>query len=96
MFFVRCHVDAVWAVWNRHITGVFLVLPFAAIQNFYTVEFNEITSGNARFDLFDVKDHNVVTLGFHHLWQGHAHFRVIRGREGVFAVIIGVGVIKVS
>ena len=47
-------------------------------------------------DLGEVEDDHVVHLVRRHLGEGHPHFRVVGGREGVFALIVAVGVVEVA
>ena len=96
VFFVRRHVATVRVVGDRDVAGVVLVLALAAVQHLDAAHFLEIAGGDALFDLGDVEHHDMVHVRGGHIGEGHAHFRVIRGRERPFSLVVGIGVVKVA
>jgi len=95
MLLVRGGVDAVRAVGDGHVAGVFLVLALAPVEHLDAVHLGKVASGDTGLDLGEVEDHDMIHLARGHFGQVHAHFRVVRGRKGVFALVIAIGVVEV-
>ena len=87
-------VDAVRAVGDRDIAGIGRAM--AAIDDRHAVDDFDLAVLHRLLDALDVEDdHPVLFLGGH-LGGRDAFFRVVAGREDVFALIVGVGVVQVA
>ena len=91
---VRRGVDAVRAVRDRDVAGVGRAV--AAVEHRHAVHLLEVALLDRLLDPLDVEDDDPVLLLGRHLGQGDALLRVVAGREGVFALVVGIDVVEIA
>ena len=91
---VRCGVTAVRRVRHRDVAGVFGAV--FAVQYRYAIDFFEVAVFHAFFDALDVEDDDPVGFAGGHFANVQPFFGVVAGGEGVFALVVGVHVVKVA
>ena len=92
---VRRGIDAMRRVGDRNIAGIFRSLPAIENRDFALISL-EVAGLDARFDGGNVEDHGPVLFRRRHLLKIDAFFRVVAGRDGIFALIVGVHIVQIS
>ena len=87
-------VHAVRIVRDRNVARV--GRPLAAVEHGHAVHFLEVALLDRLLDPLEVEDDDPVLLVGGHLGQGDAFLPVVAGREGVFALIVGIDVVEIA
>ena len=87
-------VHAVRIVRDRDVARVGRAL--AAVDHGHAVHFLEVALLDRLLDALDVEDDDPVLLVGGHLRQGDAFFRIVAGREGVLALVVGIDVVEIA
>src|SRR6516225_4062116 len=95
------YMDAVWrsvhavrAVRHRNVARVGRAVP--AVDDGHAVDFLEVAFLHCFFDTLDVEDGDPVLFARGHFGERHALLRIVAGRERIFALVVGVGIVEIA
>ena len=91
---IGCGIDAMGAVGDGDVARE--CRPGAAIEDRNAADRLELPIPDRFFDALEVENDDPVLLLGHHLRQRNAFLGVVAGREGVFALVVGIDIVEVA